>query len=83
MRAATRLWAGVPGVVLSVLLCSGAAAESGAVCDVGGGSGPVSLILVASPRQVHEFAKATRGQVPRRGADTVVFADGRIITSNA
>ena len=60
-----------------------AAAQAGEACDAGGGPGSVSLILVASPTQVHEFARATRGQILRKGSDTVVFTDGRVITSNA
>ncbi len=71
------------GASLLFLVPAAAGGEQGAVCDVGGGTGPVALILVASPQQVREFAKATRGRILRQGSDTVVFADGRIITSNA
>ncbi|MDJ0849435.1 MAG: hypothetical protein QNK04_13770 [Myxococcota bacterium] len=83
MDTAALLRAGALAALLLVLLPVTGHAEQGAVCDVGGGSGPVSLILVASPQQVRDFAKATRGRIVRQGPDTVVFADGRIITSNA
>ena len=58
--------------VAATLTGSPAGARAGEACDAGGGPSSVSLILVASPSKVHEFARATRGQILRRGSDTVV-----------
>lgn len=67
----------------SALMGSPSGAQAGEACDTGGGPSSVSLILVASPGKVQAFARATRGQILRKGSDTVVFTDGRVITSNA
>ncbi len=58
-------------------------AQSGGICQPGGKAGKVSILVVVSPERVHRFA-ASLGHVPvvRRGPETVVFADGRVVTSN-
>lgn len=70
-------------LVASILLGSPTGAQAGEACDAGEGPSSVSLILVASPSKVHEFARATRGQILRKGSNTVVFTDGRVVTSSA
>ena len=70
----------------ALLLLSGASAaraqESGS-CEVVQQTGPVSLLILASGRKVHDLAATVRdSKVLVRDAHTVVFRDGRIITSD-
>jgi len=47
------------------------------------GGGAVSIVVLASPSKVREFAATVRGTaVLRRDKETVVFADGRVVTSD-
>jgi len=66
---------------LVMVLGSLATARAGEVCEVPHG-GPVSLIILASGSKVQQYARATKGTVVRRDAKTVVFLDGRVITSD-
>ena len=60
-----------------------ASAGSGASCEVGGSGGSVSLYILTSPERVHAFAASVRNVpvVVLRPA-TVVFGDGRVVTSD-
>ncbi len=70
----------------SVLLCAtlwaaAANAQTGGMC--GPPDGPVLVVLVESSRQVKEKAGGiSRTRVLVNEADTVIFADGRAVTSN-
>ena len=70
----------VPYLVLA--LGSFTSAHAGQVCEVPSGSGPVSLIILASGPKVHAYAKTLKGTVARRDAETVIFHDGRVVTAN-
>lgn len=73
--------------VVSLLLCAPlwlgaapAARAAGEACDT---SGPVALLIVASPAKVREFAASVRdAAVLGSDATTVVFSDGRVVTSD-
>jgi len=69
------------GILASSLLWLASAAGAGETCEPAS-TGPVSLILLQSASAVHELAGALRGRVITRDATTVVFADGRIISSD-
>ncbi len=56
-------------------------ARAGEVCNVPS-SGPVALIILASGAKVHTYARALTGTVVRKGAKTVIFLDGRVITAD-
>jgi hypothetical protein len=67
----------------SLLLAAGAWADER--CEAGPPArGPVSLIILASGRSVHELAASVgRGaKVVAKDADTIIFDDGRVITAN-
>ena len=69
---------------LALALPAGPAAADGAVCDVSSYRGPVSLLILASPAQVHSFAATVRdAKIVRRDKQTVVFSDGRVVTADA
>ena len=60
-----------------------AAAASGATCEVGGASGPVSIYILQSPERVQTFAASVKGvPVVMRKPATVIFGDGRVVTSD-
>jgi len=67
---------------LVLALGSFATAHAGQVCEVPSGSGPVSLIILASGSKVHAYARTLKGTVARRDAETVIFHDGRVITAD-
>jgi hypothetical protein len=59
--------------------------QAGGMCDSppSRGGGAVSIVVLASSSKVHEFAATVRGTpVLRRDKETVVFADGRVVTSD-
>ncbi|MDJ0786136.1 MAG: hypothetical protein QNK05_04970 [Myxococcota bacterium] len=77
----------VHGAILATLLAFGpAGALAGPQCEApasGGGGGAVSLVVLASPEKVHTLARELPAvPVLRRGPATVVFADGRVVTSD-
>jgi hypothetical protein len=67
---------------LALALVSFTSAHAGQVCEVPSSSGPVSLIILASGTKVHAYARALKGTVARRDAETVIFHDGRVITAD-
>ena len=69
-------------IVTLLVLATPAVAQE--VCDVPPATGPVSIIILQSSHKVHELAASTaRGaSVVARDANTVVFSDGRVITSD-
>jgi hypothetical protein len=72
-------------VMGAALLGAGPAtsAGSGASCEVGGSNGPVSLYILTSPERVQAFAASVKGvPVVVRKPATVVFGDGRVVTSD-
>ena len=54
------------------------------MCEVPPSTGPVSLMILKGPTEVKELALALDRGVPvvARDAGTVVFQDGRVITSD-
>ena len=75
------------GVSLALLLVAApVAATSGGTCDAGGpggSGGSVALVVLASAERVARYAATVEGvKVLRRDSDTVVFADGRVVTSD-
>jgi hypothetical protein len=75
------------GTSLALLLVAApVGATSGGTCDAGGAGGSggsVALVVLASPERVAGYAATVEGvKVLRRDAHTVVFADGRVITSD-
>ena len=70
----------------ALLLPSASLAQESGVCEVGGApvpSGPVQLLLLSSDRAVHKFAKSVKNsEVLVRDSGTVIFADGRVVSSN-
>ena len=73
-------------LLLMPLLATGdpAPARANEVCESKPSSGgSVSLIILSSERKVHELAKSVKdSQVVAKDSQTVVFADGRVITSD-
>ena len=69
---------------LPVLFGSTAAhAQAPALCEPGQSSSSVSLVILSSPKKVHELAASIQGvQVLKRDAATVIFSDGRVVTSD-
>lgn len=69
------------GVSVALVLAA-APAVANEVCEPS--SGPVSLVILSSPTQVYEYARATAHGVPvvAHGPATVVFQDGRVISSD-
>jgi len=74
------------GLAIGVILqgvAPAASAGSGASCEVGGSGGPVSLYILQSPERVQAFAASVKGvPVVVRKPATVVFGDGRVVTSD-
>ena len=63
-------------------LTAGAAASE--VCEAPPATGPVSLMILKSPGRVQSLAKSLARGVPvvARSESTVVFQDGRVMTSD-
>ena len=63
-----------------------ARAQGAALCQPGqsGQSGSaVSLVILSSPKKVHELAASIRdAKILKRDAKTVIFSDGRVVTSD-
>jgi len=60
-----------------------ARAQGAALCKPGESGSAVSLIILSSPKKVHELAASIRdAQVLKRDAKTVIFSDGRVVTSD-
>ena len=73
----------VLALALAALVAPSAPAAEGEICDPGAPTGPVSLLILATPSKVQNFAKTVKGtRVVRRDAKTVVFEDGRVVTSD-
>lgn len=74
----------VRGLLLAAGLAAGSAPATGAPqCDTGPSRGSVAIVVVASPERVQQYAATVKGvRVLRRDADTVIFADGRVVTAN-
>ena len=69
-------------LLASCLVLAGAPlrARGASECDL---SGPVSLLILQSGVRVHEFARSVRGaDVIARDSSTVIFGDGRVVTSD-
>ena len=81
IRSPQRL-SGVLALALALALGSSTTAHAGKVCEVPSGSGPVSLIILASGPKVQAYARTLKGTVARRDAETVIFHDGRVITAD-
>ena len=72
----------VAGAVLVTALGLAAARADGASCDLPPNV-PVSLIVLQSERKVQELARSVRNaSIVRGDRATVVFDDGRVITSD-
>jgi hypothetical protein len=74
-------WILVFGAVAALAIAPPARAEQS--CQAKPASGPVSILIVASPESVASFAASVqnaRALVHERG--TVIFDDGRVVTSN-
>jgi len=75
-----------PGLgVVALLLTAGVPvlAQDGRTCEPSAPRAGVSLIVLTSAARVTEFAATVRNvQILRRGPKTVVFADGRVVTSD-
>jgi hypothetical protein len=67
---------------LVLALGSSTTAHAGKVCEVPSGSGPVALVILASGAKVHAYARTLKGTVAHRDAETVIFHDGRVVTSD-
>jgi hypothetical protein len=60
-----------------------AGARSPAICDPVDVQGGVSILVVATREKVKEFSASVRdARIVRRDAETVLFEDGRVVTSN-
>ena len=78
------VWVRIACVWLASGLCWPAGpAGAGDVCDPAA-AGSVSLIILKTPEKVIELAKSVAKGVPvvARDATTIVFRDGRVITSD-
>lgn len=52
-------------------------------CRVATSKGPVSILILDSPRKVDEFAASVKdAPVAARDRGTVIFQDGRVVTSD-
>jgi hypothetical protein len=67
-------------VLLAGLAAPPAAAETRGMC--GPPTEPVLVVLVESPQQVRAATGVSRAQPLVNEADTVIFGDGRVVTSN-
>jgi hypothetical protein len=74
----------VRGLLLAAPLAAASAPATGAPqCNTGPAGGSVAIVVVASPARVQQYAATVNGvPVLRREADTVIFADGRVVTAN-
>lgn len=82
VRAALRL-----GLAICPLLWLGAPqpvhAQQGEVCERPTYRGPVSLVILANGAKVRQLAASVKDvPVVARDAETVIFADGRVITAD-
>lgn len=70
--------------ILGALLLLAAPAGAGEVCRPGPTDGRVSLLILDSPARVYELARSVARKVPvlAQGSATVVFEDGRVVTSD-
>jgi len=69
------------GLLLTTLSAASAAAETGGMC--GPRNEPVLVVLVESPQQVRAAAEGISRTRPLvNESDTVIFADGRVVTSS-
>ncbi len=69
-------WLAISGLVVGGAGAAGAQQQ----CEAGG---PVSIVVVASPERVQRYAADLPGTtVLRRDAETVVLADGRVVTAD-
>lgn len=71
------------GLLLAVAAPAGA--QQGEVCEArpSASRGPVSLVILASGAKVRELAASVKDTpVVARDANTVIFADGRVITAD-
>jgi len=60
-----------------------ARAQAGPTCERVASTGPVSLIILQSAKRVRDLAATVRGaEIVEQDAATVVFSDGRVITSD-
>jgi len=66
---------------LALALGAFSSARAGEVCEVPS-AGPVALVVLASESKVQSYARTLQGTVIRRDAKTVVFLDGRVVTSD-
>lgn len=72
--------ASLPLPTLLWLALAPASLAAGEVCN---GGGRVALLIVASPAKVREFAASVRdAAVLSADSTTVVFSDGRVVTSD-
>lgn len=70
----------LPLLLVSWLLVGSAGASSAnETCEP---TGPVSLMILQSGQKVRELAKALGGRVVAAGPETVILADGRVITAD-
>jgi hypothetical protein len=71
-------------LLMPLVLGDPAPAHANEVCESKPSSrGAVSLIILSSGRKVHELAGSVKdAQVVAKDGETVVFADGRVITSD-
>ncbi len=73
----------LPLLWLALGLLLAAPLQAGETCEVRPARGPVSLIILANGQKVQELARSVKdGQVVARDAETVIFADGRVITAD-
>jgi hypothetical protein len=81
MRMPRHLGSLALGGLLATLSAAPAIAQTGGMC--GPQSEPVLVVLVQSPQQVRAAADGiSRTQPLVNAADTVIFADGRAVTSD-
>jgi len=67
----------------ALVISSPAGARSPGICSPGNVQGGVSILVVATQQRVHQFAASVRDvRVVRRDSETVLFEDGRVVTSN-
>ena len=79
----TRIKRCLPGFALLLAVALGGGDPRAARAQQCDGGAPVSIIVLASPERVQQYAATLRGvRILRRDAQTVVFADGRVVTAN-